>query len=113
MARDRVLALARVGGCLLLPAALTIVPTAWIEAGPSICLIRRLLGVRCPGCGMTRALSCMAHGHPRQAARHNALVVVVCPLLCDAWLRATMREWRRFVSPSLCGSRYSARTRWG
>lgn len=32
-------------------------------AASSICVFRRVLGVDCPGCGMTRALSLLAHGH--------------------------------------------------
>ncbi|MBI3469821.1 MAG: DUF2752 domain-containing protein, partial [Candidatus Solibacter usitatus] len=42
--------------------ALGMLPTAAIAQGPSVCLIRRLIGIECFGCGMTRAVSALLHG---------------------------------------------------
>ena len=77
----------RVALYLLLPLAFALIPTRWLEAHPAPCLFRALFGVRCPGCGMTRALSCALHGRWRDAWRYNPLVVVVLPLLVAQWLR--------------------------
>lgn len=38
---------------------------------PVLCGWRRLTGEACPGCGMTRAFSFMAHGHVVEAFRVN------------------------------------------
>jgi len=85
----------KVGLYLLLPLIFIAVPTSWFESHRSICLIRTLFGVPCPGCGMTRAISCVFHGHFKRAFQYNKLVVVVFPLLCYCWLRALTTEYRR------------------
>jgi len=79
--------LGKVGLYILLPLAFIVVPTSWIESRRSICLIRTLFGVSCPGCGMTRAISCIFHGHFKRAFQYNKLIVIVFPLLCHAWLQ--------------------------
>lgn len=76
---------------LLTPLALAALPTRWLAAMPSVCVIRRVTGRPCPGCGMTRALSCLAHGDLRDAWRHNPRVAVVAPLLVCVWFSALLR----------------------
>ena len=70
---------------LVLPLLFWLLPTSWLERGPSICLIHRIFGVRCPACGMTRALSYLAHGKLRAAWNHNPLVILIAPLLGYIW----------------------------
>lgn len=96
MSRDARMALGKVGCYILFPLVFWLIPTARIEAGPSLCLIRRFFDVSCPGCGMTRAISCATHGHPRRAITYNSRVVIVLPLLIWAWARGLRREWRTF-----------------
>src|SRR5262245_22769054 len=38
---------------------------------PEICLSRRLLGLDCPGCGLTRCFVALAHGEMARAWRFN------------------------------------------
>ena len=40
---------------------------------PRLCLVRNATRIPCPGCGMTRALVCSAHGQWRQAAAFHPL----------------------------------------
>lgn len=87
--------LGRVALYLLLPLLFSRIPARWLEAHPAPCLFRALLGVRCPGCGMTRAVSCALHGRPRDAWRYNRMVVLMLPLLAYEWLRLLAREWDR------------------
>ena len=87
--------LGKVGFYILLPLVFIVVPTSWFESRCSFCLIRHLFGVPCPGCGMTRAISCVFHGQFKQALQYNKLVVIVLPLLCHAWLGAVMAEYKR------------------
>ena len=82
---------------LLAPLALVALPTRWLAAAPNVCIIRRVTGRPCPGCGMTRALSRLAHGDPRGAWRYNTRVTLAAPLLIAMWARSlppTMRALR-------------------
>ncbi len=45
------------------------------------CVIRTVTGLKCPGCGMSRALSAMLTGHFKTAAEYNILSVTLLPLL--------------------------------
>ncbi len=83
---------------LLLPIIFLLVPTSWFESRRSLCLIRNVFGVKCPGCGMTRAISCIFHGNFKKALQYNMLVVIVLPLLCHVWLQALMIEYQRYRS---------------
>jgi hypothetical protein len=60
-------------------AALALMPTAWLERSPSVCLYWNVFGVHCPGCGMTRAFSALLHADFARALSFNKLVVVVFP----------------------------------
>ena len=90
---------------LAAPVALLALPTRSLTAAPSVCLIRRVTGRPCPGCGMTRALSRLAHGDARGAWRSNRRVVIVAPLLLGIWARSLFSALQqRPRSPSLSTS---------
>jgi hypothetical protein len=59
---------------------LSVVPPAFAERLPSVCLNHRLFGW-CPGCGSLRALVRFFHGDVAGAARFNLNVLVTAPLL--------------------------------
>jgi len=44
------------------------------------CPIDRYLHLQCPGCGTTRALAALLHGHIAEALRLNALTTLLAPL---------------------------------
>lgn len=48
----------------------------WAFDGPTLCVVRRLTGIPCPGCGLTRAFYCVAHGRVLESIRHNPFGVV-------------------------------------
>ena len=48
------------------------------------CFFHELTGLHCPGCGGTRALHQLLHGHVATALHLNALVMISLPLLM--WL---------------------------
>lgn len=52
------------------------------------CPLHELTGLYCPGCGTTRALYQLAHGHLLAAFRLNPLAVVLLPV-------AALAIWRR------------------
>jgi len=83
---------------ILLPIIFFLIPTTWLEKYPPPCLSRMLFGVRCPGCGMSRAMSCAVHGNFKKALHYNKLVVVVLPLLVWEWWRE-VRNGLNIFSP--------------
>jgi Protein of unknown function (DUF2752) len=70
---------------ILFPIVFFLIPTSWLEKHPPICLYSAVFGVRCPGCGMSRAMSCAVHGNLKKALHYNKLVVIVLPLLAYEW----------------------------
>ncbi len=49
--------------------------TPWLPP----CLFHKLTGLYCPGCGSTRMLYYLLHGHPILAVQQNALAMVILP----------------------------------
>ena len=51
------------------------------------CVFRSLTGLTCPGCGTTRALHEITHGHFKAAFMLNPLLLLASPFLIYAFLR--------------------------
>lgn len=72
-----------------------------------LCLVRRVLGIPCPGCGMTRALSHLARGEWRAALALHPLAPLIAAELLAGWAaagraalsrgRAAAELWRSWV----------------
>jgi hypothetical protein len=76
---------------LLLCAAVAILPASYFPA----CPIHQHFGIECPGCGATRALAALLHGHLAEALRLNALFVLLLP----AMLALPAESYRRALRP--------------
>jgi len=66
------------------------------------CPVKTLTGLDCPGCGSTRALHAMLHGHPKEALGYNAGLVVGIPLIAVAFVAERLgsdRVRRILLSP--------------
>jgi hypothetical protein len=65
----------------------------WFEPGKTgffpRCPFNFFTGLTCPGCGSTRALHQLLHGHIEAAFMLNPLFVIALPLLFYAFLRHT------------------------
>ncbi|MBM7517572.1 DUF2752 domain-containing protein [Nocardioides nitrophenolicus] len=78
-----------------------LLPVDHIEDGPVICPFRRLTGLPCPGCGLTRSWTYLTHGwwqDSLQAHPFGPLLALVAVLLAVAVVRARVR---RTPPPSL------------
>ncbi|WP_408897511.1 DUF2752 domain-containing protein [Nocardioides sp. R1-1] len=87
-------------GVVALGASVVLSP-AHIEDGPVLCPFRRLTGLPCPGCGLTRSWVYLAHGWWREsflAHPFGPLLASVVVALAVAVLRARVR---RGAPPSL------------
>ena len=66
---------------------------------PSLCPFRNLVGLPCPGCGITRSVVCAAHGHWREAvAFHPAgplILALLVALTLDRFIRLARPGARR------------------
>jgi len=82
MRNQRPIDAAKLALLFLAPVLLMVIPTSTIESGPTLCLFKLIFGVRCPGCGMTRAVSAMMHGDVTAAFAYNRLIVIAFPILC-------------------------------
>jgi hypothetical protein len=60
--------------------------------GPVLCPFRRITGVWCPGCGMTRAFGWLAHGDLHQSLRYHPLALL---LLIEGVIGAAYLFYRR------------------
>jgi hypothetical protein len=87
----RTLAHALLAAALLLCAALAILPASFFPP----CPIHEYLGSLCPGCGATRALTALLHGHLRAALQQNALFVLLLPFA----LAIAIESYRRAIRP--------------
>ena len=56
------------------------------------CLFYRFLGIKCPGCGMTRAAVSIVHGDLIAAAGYNIMSVTVMPALFVYLVYRVIRE---------------------
>ncbi len=59
-----------------------------------ICMFRFLTGYQCPGCGSTRALHQILHGHLVAAFMLNPLFLIALPFIFYAFLRYTIMVLR-------------------
>jgi hypothetical protein len=96
------------------------VPVVWILAGGALllagavvlysfnpvtarfyppCPFHKLTGLYCPGCGSTRALHLLLHGHVAAAFDLNPLAVVMLPLVVVGVAREVWQMTRRDARP--------------
>lgn len=60
---------------------LILLPTKFLEKGPTICVFKLVLNKECPACGMTRAMSRLLHLDFIGAWNFNKLVFIVFGLM--------------------------------
>jgi hypothetical protein len=92
--RRKLIANALVVGILLICAALLLDPPGLASFWPA-CPIHQFLGIECPGCGATRALAALLHGHLREALRLNALFTLLLPIA----IAGAVQSYRRAIRP--------------
>jgi hypothetical protein len=88
--RIRIASIARAAAPLvviaLATAVLLLFPPAQFGFYPE-CPIRQYLHLQCPGCGGTRALAALLHGHLVEALHLNALITLLLPFAAPYGIR--------------------------
>ncbi|GEM_PF-1487582 len=64
-----------------------------------VCGFRRLTGLPCPGCGMTRGISALLKGDWRLAVHFNPFAPIVCFISIVWWIRSlsAVMGWHRLM----------------
>jgi len=82
------------------------IPQNFIFNGPIYCPIKKIIGIECPTCGMTRAIYLLLHGNIKQSLEFNLLGLIVTLMLfvwsIDIFPIISVR-WKRFLSYSQTG----------
>src|ERR1044072_4837780 len=70
--------------------AMFLTSALWLPSdnGIILCPFRAMTGYPCPGCGMTRAFSAIAHGEPVRAVLYNPLSPVLFLAAAMLWVSA-------------------------
>jgi hypothetical protein len=86
----------RIAAGLAAVVSLWLVPYDQTAAAFPLCGFHWLTGLKCPLCGMTRALSALLHGHPAQALQLNALSPLAAAILAALLIGVPSRRipWR-------------------
>ncbi len=66
--------------------AVLVLSAAWFyypycQTGPTLCIWKNLLGIQCPGCGLTRGVCFLVHGKWAEAIRFNPLSLLTVVIL--------------------------------
>ncbi|THI96806.1 DUF2752 domain-containing protein [Nocardioides sp.] len=88
------------GGVVALAAACLLSPEQ-IEDGPVLCPFRRLTGLPCPGCGLTRSWVYLVHGWWRESFLAHPFGPLAVALVVVLALLAVRARLRRTAAPSL------------
>ena len=86
-----------------IPIAVALVSVQQVSTMPVVCLFKRFTGHDCMGCGMTRGVVSLMHGHVEDAIEFNRGVTIVAPLLAWLWARELVRRSRALLSARLAG----------
>ncbi|MCR1785424.1 DUF2752 domain-containing protein [Nocardioides carbamazepini] len=72
-----------------------------IEDGPVICPVRRLTGLPCPGCGLTRSWVYLAHGWWRESFLAHPFGPLFATVVVALGVAVVLARVRRTAPPSL------------
>ena len=89
-------------GLLLLGAAVIMIPVMrhyilpMLERLPWSCVLYRLFGVYCPGCGGTRAVNALLHGHFIMSLWYHPLIIYCVALYLGHMISWTFARFQLF-----------------
>ena len=82
-------------------------------AGVPLCLYRMVFGVRCPGCGLTRSVSCAVRGMWAESLSYHPFGAVLAGLLVGVVVFGALPEGAaRRIGSQIAAIARMARTSW-
>jgi hypothetical protein len=84
-----------IGMILCLTAALIWEHSSLSEQLPAACAVHDIFHIYCPGCGGTRAVYLLLHGHPIQSFFYHPIVLFVAVLLAEYEVGAVVTLLRK------------------
>jgi hypothetical protein len=75
------------GGMIIIPIVLIILPPNFFDNGQTTCLSVLLFDKPCLGCGMTRAIQHLIHFDFTSAYNFNKISFLVLPILIIFWIK--------------------------
>ncbi len=82
----------KLGGYILIPMVLLMLPASFFDKGQSICVSKLLLNKECYACGMTRAIMHLIHFDFSLALSFNKLSIIVFPILSFLWASSFFKD---------------------
>lgn len=88
------------GGVVAIGASFLLSPDH-IEDGPVVCPFRRLTGLPCPGCGLTRSWVYAAHGWWRESFASHPFGLLLMAAVVVLAVTVAVRRIRRTAAPDI------------
>ena len=79
------------GGLILIPIVLLVLPSDFFDHGQTVCVSVLLFNQECVGCGITRGIQHLLHLDFLTAYEFNKLSLIVLPLLMYLWFNELKR----------------------
>lgn len=78
-----------------IPFILLLLPSSFFDEGQTLCPSQILLGLECPGCGITRSVQHAIHFDFESAWNFNKLFVIVLPVLAYIWIKTAISLYKK------------------
>lgn len=78
-----------------LPFILYFLPLDWLNKQHTICLIKNIFGIECPGCGITRAIISAVQLDIVKALEYNKIVILVLPIFVYRWFKNIIKIYNK------------------
>lgn len=80
---------------IIAPFVLLCLPPDFFDYGETTCPSYNLFGVKCPGCGITRATMHLVHLELKQAWAFNKLAFIIDPFLAFLYIKIILKYFKK------------------
>lgn len=91
---------------IIAPFVLIFLPSDFFDYGESICPSYNFFGIRCPGCGITRATMHLIHFEFKEAWAFNKLSFFLDPILLFLYVKIIIKYFKKAKAEPAAGKGY-------